>query len=228
MVNGWFKHSGVHTLRGFNSRFVLKEPDSVRFHHDLIVCLESDSIVVPFSLGTGFLWVEVFQFWFKHITCDFLPSSIHSVLLFYIDSLRTRNDEITWYEISTLRKSTKRTNLVPHLRFPYRYLFKKIPSEKYAFVENWDLLGWSPRSMGGCNRFLVNREQVDFIMSNRSESGSSSRNRDYTLNGLRIQSVHISDIFWHLTCYSFQLWNLKNNSDFLKASNNVSITLIIL
>ena len=34
--------------------FVLDEPDSVRFHHDIIFCLESDSIVVSFSSGTGF------------------------------------------------------------------------------------------------------------------------------------------------------------------------------
>ena len=33
----------------FSARFVLVEPDSVRFHHDIIFCLKSDSIVVSFS-----------------------------------------------------------------------------------------------------------------------------------------------------------------------------------
>ena len=37
------------------SPFVLKEPDSIWFHHDIIFSLESDSIVVSFSLGAGFL-----------------------------------------------------------------------------------------------------------------------------------------------------------------------------
>ena len=32
-----------------NSSFVLVKPDSVRFHHDIILCLKSDSIVVSFS-----------------------------------------------------------------------------------------------------------------------------------------------------------------------------------
>ena len=69
-------------IRGFNLFFVLEEPDSVRFHHDIIFCLESDSIVVSFSQGIGKLRVDVLQFWFQHITCDFLSSCIHGVVLF--------------------------------------------------------------------------------------------------------------------------------------------------
>ena len=70
------------------SRFALDELDSVQFHHD-ITCLESDSIVVSFTSGTGFLRVNVVQFWFQQITCHFLPSCI----VVFIDKVRTRNDE---------------------------------------------------------------------------------------------------------------------------------------
>ena len=64
------------------SGFVIEELDSVQFHHDIIFCLESYSIVVPFSSSTGFLRVDFRQFWFQHITCYFLSSCFHGVLLF--------------------------------------------------------------------------------------------------------------------------------------------------
>ena len=62
--------------------FVIEELDSVQFHHDILFCLESDSIVVPFSSSTSFLRVDIRQFWFQHITCYFLSSCITGVLLF--------------------------------------------------------------------------------------------------------------------------------------------------
>ena len=37
------------------SRYVLDELDSDQFYHDIIFCFESDSIVVSFLSGTGFL-----------------------------------------------------------------------------------------------------------------------------------------------------------------------------
>ena len=46
------------------SWFVIDVPDSVQFHHDINFCLKSDSIVVSFSSGTGFLRVDILQFWF--------------------------------------------------------------------------------------------------------------------------------------------------------------------
>ena len=67
------------------SQFVLDVPYSVQFHHDIIFCLESDSIVmivVFFSSCTGFLRVDILQFQFQHITCYFLSSCIHGILLF--------------------------------------------------------------------------------------------------------------------------------------------------
>ena len=71
-------------------RFVLEEPDSVRFHHGIIFCLESDSIVVSFLSGTGFLRVDVLQFdsnlRFPFIVCIWC-------IVVLIDNLRTRNDE---------------------------------------------------------------------------------------------------------------------------------------
>ena len=49
------------------SRFIPEKLDFVRFHHDIISCLESDSIVLSFSSGTAFLLrVGVLQFWFQH------------------------------------------------------------------------------------------------------------------------------------------------------------------
>ena len=81
--------------------------DSVRFHHDIIFCMfcvKSDHIVVSFSYGAGKLRVDVRQFWFQYITCDFLSSCILGVLLF----LSTTYER----EIHSLRKSTKRTNTV--------------------------------------------------------------------------------------------------------------------
>ena len=44
------------------SEFVLEELDSVKFVHDIIFHLESDSIVVSFSSSTGFLRVDIRQF----------------------------------------------------------------------------------------------------------------------------------------------------------------------
>ena len=64
------------------SDFGLKELDFVQFHHDIIFCLESDSIVLSFLSSTGFLRVDIHQIWFQHITCYFLPSCFHGVLLF--------------------------------------------------------------------------------------------------------------------------------------------------
>ena len=74
------------------SGFVLKELDSVQFYHDIIFCLESDSIVVSFSSSTGFLRVDIHQFWFQLITCYFFSSCIHGVLF-----LSAYEREITSY-----------------------------------------------------------------------------------------------------------------------------------
>ena len=49
---------------------VLDELDSVQFHHDISFCLELDYIVLSFSSGTGFLGVDVVQFWYQYITIE--------------------------------------------------------------------------------------------------------------------------------------------------------------
>ena len=96
------------------SGFVLEEQDSVQIHHEIIFCLESDSIVVSFSSSTGFLRLNIHQFWSQHITCYFLSSCIHGYCCFY----RQHTSE-KWRvrKLGSLRKSTKRT-CFPHLRFP--------------------------------------------------------------------------------------------------------------
>ena len=51
-----------------NTGFVIQELDSAQFVHDIIFCLESDSIVVSFSLRTGYLdnqCADIVQFWFN-------------------------------------------------------------------------------------------------------------------------------------------------------------------
>ena len=73
--------------------FVIEKLDSVLFYHDIIFCLESDSIVVSFSSSTGFLRVDIRQFWFQHITYYFLSSCFHGVLLFLSNNLRAKTCE---------------------------------------------------------------------------------------------------------------------------------------
>ena len=85
-----------------NNRFVLQEPDSVRFRHDIILYLESDSFVVSFKIESRCPSVLVPTY---HL--DFFLSCIDVC----IDNLRTRNHE---YAMNSLCKSTKRTNPVSH------------------------------------------------------------------------------------------------------------------
>ena len=65
-----------------NTGFAIQELDSVQILQDIIFYLESDSIVVSFSSSSDFLWVDIRQFWFQHITYYFLSSCSHAVLLF--------------------------------------------------------------------------------------------------------------------------------------------------
>ena len=71
------------------SQFVLDEPDFVWFHYDIIFCLESDYIVVSFSLGTKKLRVLSLNF-----GSNISPAiSCHRVLFFL---LTTYELEITY------------------------------------------------------------------------------------------------------------------------------------
>ena len=58
------------------SRFVRDEPDSVWFHHDILFCLESDYILFVLFIRYRKIESNVLEFWFQHITCDFLSSCI--------------------------------------------------------------------------------------------------------------------------------------------------------
>ena len=87
------------TLRVSISRFVVDVPDSVQFHHDIIFCMESNSIVVSFSSGIGFLRVHMLQFWFQNITCYFYCC--------FNQQLMTEKCQVD--QFSSLRKSTKKT-----------------------------------------------------------------------------------------------------------------------
>ena len=93
--------------------FLIEELDSVQFYHDIIFCLESDSIVVSFSSSTGFLRVDFRQFWFQHITCYFLSSCFHGVLLFLST---TYERELASTRAHLIRKATKKTDKFPPLK----------------------------------------------------------------------------------------------------------------
>ena len=85
-------------------------------------CLGSDSIFVSFYrcwfLESRYPSVLVLTY---HLF--FLSSCIHGILLFFIDNLRTRNDEhanLVRYVIQQRRRTR-----FSHLRFPYQQLFIK-------------------------------------------------------------------------------------------------------